>query len=296
MEVYKKGSKGDKVKQIQKVLGITPADGIFGAGTEAAVKKFQKEHGLFPDGVVGQKTLNILMSNLDTDLTHTISTFSNISIENKFLPLKEYINGKYKNEYIILHHTAGHDDPRAVIDSWAKDSLGKVATEFVIGGKRCSDGRNLYDGKIIRSFPEGNQGYHIGQCGSTLMATHSVGIEMCNIGWVKNGKNYVGGTVKPDQICTLSQPFRGYTSWQKYTDKQLKSLHDLLLYIANRDNIDLHKGVYEWIKKEGAFKAFDFHSDAYYGKVKGMLTHANIRKDKFDLFPQPELIDMLLTL
>ena len=34
----------------------------------------------------------------------------------------------------------------------------------------------------------------------------------------------------------------------------------------------------------------------YYGKVKGMWTHTNTRKDKSDMFPQQELIDMLLSL
>lgn len=295
MEVYKRGSKGEQVKQIQKALGI-PVDGTFGFNTELAVKKFQKEHGLFSDGIVGKKTLDALMMNMDTDLTQLVTPGFSLNIENRFLPKNEYINGKYKNEYIILHHTAGHDDPCQVVDSWGKDSLGKIATEFVIGGKRGTDSRSIYDGKIVKAFPDGNQAYHIGQCGSTNMATHSVGIELCNIGWVKNGKSYAGTTVMPNQIVNLLQPFRGYSSWQRYTQAQLKSLHDLLLFIANRDNIDLHKGLIEWIKKEGAAKAFEFHQDAYYGKVKGLLTHANIRKDKFDVSPQPDLIDMLLTL
>ena len=42
MAVYKIGSRGDEIKQIQKALGLK-ADGAFGRGTEAAVKKFQKE-------------------------------------------------------------------------------------------------------------------------------------------------------------------------------------------------------------------------------------------------------------
>ena len=206
------------------------------------------------------------------------------------------MNGKYKNDYIILHHTAGHDDPKAVIDCWAKDSLGKVATEFVVGGKRCFDGRNTFDGQIVRAYPEGNQGYHIGASGSSYMNIHSVGIELCNMGWVKNGKTYTNSLVRPDQIVSLKEPFRGYINWHKYTTKQIEVLRDLLLYIANRDNIDLHTGIYKWIKTEGATKAFDFHQDAYSGKVKGLITHANIRKDKFDVSPQPELIDMILTL
>ena len=295
MAVYKRGSIGEQVKQIQKALGLK-ADGIFGKGTEEAVKNFQKANGLTPDGKVGPKTLEKLMEQMDTDLTTIIKPNTFLDIKEYHLPKTEYVNGKYKNEYIILHHTAGHDDPKAVVDCWAKDSLGRVATEFVIGGKRCTDGRSLYDGQIVRTYPEGNQGYHIGASGSSYMNIHSVGIEVCNIGWVKGGKAYQGSIVQPDQIVTLKEPFRGYLSWQKYTDKQLQALHDLLLYIAKRDNIDLHTGIYKWIKLEGAAKAFDFHQDAYSGRVKGLITHANIRKDKFDMSPQPNLVDMILTL
>ena len=295
MAVYKRGSIGEQVRQIQKALGIQ-ADGIFGKGTEDAVKKFQRENGLTVDGKVGPKTLEKLMSNMDTDLSPIIKPGTVLDIENYYLPKNEYISGKYNNDYIILHHTAGWDNPKQVVDSWAKDSLGKVATEFVIGGQRCTDGRSIYDGKIVRAYPEGNQGYHIGTSGSSYMNTHSVGVELCNMGWVKNGKTYTNSIIRPDQIVSLKEPFRGYIGWHKYTTKQIEVLRDLLLYIANRDNIDLHTGIYKWIKTEGAIKAFDFHQDAYNGKVKGLITHANIRKSKYDVSPQDNLIDMILTL
>ena len=295
MSVYKRGSIGEQVKQIQKALGIK-ADGIFGKGTEDAVKKFQGENYLTADGKVGPKTMKILMEKMDTDLSVIIKPKESLDIKDYYLPKREYINGKYNNDYIVLHHTAGYDNPKAVVDCWAKDSLGRVATEFVIGGQRCTDGRSIYDGQIVRTYPEGNQGYHIGASGSSYMNIHSVGIELCNMGWVKNGKTYTGSIVRPDQIVSLKEPFRGYINWHKYTTKQIEVLRDLLLYVANRDNIDLHTGIYKWIKTEGAMKAFDFHQDAYSGKVKGLITHANIRKSKYDVSPQPELIDMILTL
>lgn len=56
MELYKKGSRGEVVKQIQKALNLLP-DGIYGALTEERVKEFQREHGLKADGVVGPATL-----------------------------------------------------------------------------------------------------------------------------------------------------------------------------------------------------------------------------------------------
>ena len=52
----RKGSKGEWVKKMQKVLGTTP-DGDFGPGTERAVKAWQASKGLTADGIVGPKTL-----------------------------------------------------------------------------------------------------------------------------------------------------------------------------------------------------------------------------------------------
>lgn len=291
--VFKIGYCGDEVKQIQLALGLK-ADGIFGKKTENAVIKFQKENGLFADGIVGEQTLDALNINFDTDL----SKFNHydFDIDEYHLPSEEYLNGNYKNDYIILHHTAGGANPRAVVDGWKKDCIGKVATEFVIGGQNCKTGNTKYDGQIVRAFPEGCQGYHIGKSGSSHMNTHAVGIEICNFGYLKDGKTYTGTLADQSQIITLDSPFRGFLDWHKYSDEQINAVRELLLYISNRDNIDLHEGLYRWIQEDGVMKAFDFHEDAYDGKVKGLLTHTNIRKDKFDCSPQPNLVDMIMSL
>jgi len=47
--------KSELVKQVQSKVGVA-ADGTFGPGTEAAVRNFQRGHGLVPDGIVGPKT------------------------------------------------------------------------------------------------------------------------------------------------------------------------------------------------------------------------------------------------
>jgi peptidoglycan hydrolase-like protein with peptidoglycan-binding domain len=51
----KKGDRGAKVAKVQRWLN-QPDDGIFGRGTKAAVKRFQRRQGLTPDGVVGPAT------------------------------------------------------------------------------------------------------------------------------------------------------------------------------------------------------------------------------------------------
>lgn len=59
--LLKIGSRGEQVKQLQEKLGLG-ADGIFGAGTQAAVKKWQSRNGLIADGVVGTNTWNKLFT------------------------------------------------------------------------------------------------------------------------------------------------------------------------------------------------------------------------------------------
>lgn len=61
----KMGSRGTEVKAVQEKLkerGIYKGsvDGIFGAGTKEAVKKFQKQQGLTADGIAGPATLKKL--------------------------------------------------------------------------------------------------------------------------------------------------------------------------------------------------------------------------------------------
>ena len=60
MPVIKKGSKGDWVVIAQGRLVVAgyplEVDGIFGAKTEFAVRKFQEDHHLTTDGIIGKKT------------------------------------------------------------------------------------------------------------------------------------------------------------------------------------------------------------------------------------------------
>jgi hypothetical protein len=62
---YKRGMKGKKVKLIQEWLCLhgyhIVIDGDFGDATDAAVRLFQKERKLKPDGIVGDKTFEKLV-------------------------------------------------------------------------------------------------------------------------------------------------------------------------------------------------------------------------------------------
>ncbi|NLK20489.1 MAG: LysM peptidoglycan-binding domain-containing protein [Epulopiscium sp.] len=61
MRVLRKGMSGSDVYELQsilKVIGYNPGDidGVFGQKTENAVRDFQRNNGLMPDGVVGSQT------------------------------------------------------------------------------------------------------------------------------------------------------------------------------------------------------------------------------------------------
>jgi putative chitinase len=59
-ETVRVGSRGDTVKLVQEKLGLT-ADGVFGPGTERAVKAWQSANGLTADGIMGPRSLAQLL-------------------------------------------------------------------------------------------------------------------------------------------------------------------------------------------------------------------------------------------
>ncbi|MBE5747667.1 MAG: spore cortex-lytic enzyme [Clostridiales bacterium] len=66
--ILRQGAKGNEVKEVQRRLKKWgyyngSVDGVFGAGTRAAVVKFQKKNGLTADGVVGAATYKALGMN-----------------------------------------------------------------------------------------------------------------------------------------------------------------------------------------------------------------------------------------
>lgn len=79
MMTYKKGDKGEIVKQIQRALHLLP-DGIFGKITEEAVRAFQSDNGLKVDGIVGPATLAKLGIAVATGLKKSKRTITEIIV------------------------------------------------------------------------------------------------------------------------------------------------------------------------------------------------------------------------
>ncbi|HIG40731.1 MAG: N-acetylmuramoyl-L-alanine amidase [bacterium] len=249
------------------------------------------------DGIVGPQTFAAVReANATTDNAEKVySPYPGLTVNKYFLPPGEYKPGPTTKDYLFLHHTAGWNNPYNTVDGWAKDDRGTIATEFVLGGSSVKGNDDRYDGELLQCVPEGGYGWHLGKNGSQSMHTNSVAIEVCNFSYAVNGKTYVNIPIHEDQLIELPAPFRGHRHWHKYSDSQIETLRLFILWIAERDSIDVRAGLVSEIRKNGAV-AFEFNDDAYNGRIKGMWTHTNTRKDKFDLFPQPNLMEMLLGL
>jgi hypothetical protein len=94
-----------------------------------------------------------------------------------------------------------------------------------------------------------------------------------------------GTEVIKEEVVRLEKPFRGHLYFQKYSDKQLKSLQILMNYLCEMHNIPKTYNDDMW----------EVSSNALNGKG-GIYTHVSFRKDKSDCFPQADLTRIILVL
>ena len=230
-----------------------------------------------------------------------------LQITDKILEKGEYVEEKTTKNTIYLHATAGSHRADWTIDAWNKDRTGdksrlRVATSFVLGGlDKKGTNKDGMDGKLYRAFNEDYWAHHLGlkTTNNTLLNKQSIGIEICNYGPITKSKDgafltYVNSQVDPSQVCDLGYKYRGYQYYHKYTPKQIEVLRELLIHLSGKYSIDLKQGLLSVIDKPNG-GGFEVNQDALSGKP-GVWSHTNVRKDKFDVFPQPELITMLKSL
>jgi hypothetical protein len=211
-------------------------------------------------------------------------------------PTTQYIQEKKSKTQIYLHHTAGNSNAINVFKGW-ESNLERISTCVVIAGKPGKSD-TFTDGQIIQGFPSECWAYHLGLTESTFhkfnlpyksLDKESIGIEICNWGQLtyKNNKyyNYVNKVVANEEVVELSTPFRGCKYFHNYTDAQIQSVKELLIYWKSKYNIPLtyHNDI------------FDVNVRALRGE-SGVYTHCSVRYDKVDIYPHPKMIEMLKSL
>ncbi len=192
-------------------------------------------------------------------------------------PENQFYTEKNTKKQIVIHHTVSNGNAKNVQNGWAKNPE-RVGTAFIIDG----------DGVIYQCFSSSQWAHHLGTklANNTLLNQQSIGIEVCNWGGLtkKNNKyfNFVGAEIDVKDVVDYGQKWHGYQYYQKYSDKQIESLRQLIVYLCDTYNIS----------KEYDSAMWELCNNATSGK-NGIYTHVSYRKDKSDMHPQIELKKML---
>jgi N-acetylmuramoyl-L-alanine amidase len=183
----KKGAEGPAVKQLQdalvKLKYLTAADaktgpGVFGAKTEAAVKKFQADHKLPTTGYYGEQTQAALKKELaktqaPTEPPSKPGVFKKPEVINAPSPNSDSRNGT-DIDTIVLHHTA------------TNNGAGDLAHMRTPGSKVSAHYMVDRDGKIYQLVNDQKRAWHAGKGElhgvPTDINSRSIGIEIVNDG------------------------------------------------------------------------------------------------------------------
>lgn len=235
----------------------------------------------------------------------------------KKIPLKtdQYYQGVYSKKHIILHHTAG-GSAASSIAGWAANPA-HIATPYVID-------RN---GDIFECFDPKYWAYHLGVPASIKsLEQSSIGIEICCYGSLAVAKKdhvplpgkpqkyktgdlitYTGKSIEPANWAKLL-PYKPHinpfadkncivydatnkgasydgTTFEAYTPEQIAALTQLLPYLIDRFKI---------ILQADRRSFWEYQNPATL--PMGIYSHTTVRKDKNDIFPQKEIVDLVYSL
>lgn len=194
---------------------------------------------------------------------------------------KHYYTKEYEKKRIVLHYTVGN----LVGDFGALTTSSKVSTAYLISR----------EGKILQLFDPKYWAYHLGPGalgGNEYQSQQTIGIEISNYGWLErrvdklyNAYGQLYCTLEDkDQYTYTPLTFRGELMpikfqegqyWANFTEAQYVSIKKLLKVLTTQFNIP-----YQFLAPE---RRLAYTNDVL--SFKGIVTHVNYRKDKWDIGP-----------
>jgi len=208
-------------------------------------------------------------------------------IQHNFPP-DQYKRAVTNKTQVTLHHTVSGKGVKGDIGWWLRDPK-RIATHFIID----------WEGIIHQNYSTRYWGYHLG-CGDASLDASAIAIEIDSWGALMQDVNGAWRPVRWDKtkgkfspsmhhkalgierVHILDEPYRGFYGFEKYTDKAIESLRQLLVYCNEKYGIPIDYREDMW----------DLSSDALAG-IPGVYSHTSYRKDKSDIYPYPKLIEML---
>lgn len=306
---------GEDVKYMQsklKELGFHKGrvDGNYGQDTLVSVVNFQREMGLKSDGVVSLQTWSQIVNfdkkqvlNQVVDIPFNVSYVGSdgLKIYDSNISDDYYYDKTTKKNTIWIKNTLSLNKPD-ITDRWelafSRDKEGqievdennqpiklKTSTHYTIGGFYKDD--TIWDGKVVRNFDDKFWSYHSPFINQTKnLNSMSVSIEISNLGPLlkKDGLFYTKNGIQIQDSEVLELDFMGYKYWNRYTNNQVESLGKLLSHLIKKWNMEFQKENYD----ESWFK---YHKK--WNSVDGIRTDSQVSFERFGLFPQNEIIQML---
>jgi N-acetyl-anhydromuramyl-L-alanine amidase AmpD len=188
------------------------------------------------------------------------------------LPPKDYVAVATPKDLIVLHFTAGQT-ARSAYETWTQDPR-RIATAYIVDR----------DGTIYEMFDPRYWASHLGIRGGPVHDRRSIGIEIANVGPLtpsadRRSLNWWTG----HPFCALDetnayrqQRYRGYEYYAAFPPTQVDAVGALVRHLVERFSIPRQLAP--------AARRHEF-DEAFFASFRGIATHANFRKDKYDIGP-----------
>ena len=212
--IYKEGSTGEIVKQIQKVVGCTPDDSVWGPKTTAAVRAWQKAHNLVADGIAGPATLAAMGISETATATDINITKAPISTHITYMPRRQ-------PQYIAIHYTAGG----------SSRSGQAMATRNVFLKREASADYVVDDAQIVQVNPDPRNYYcwAVGDKKNPYTGGGSL------YGKAKN-RNTISIEICSNLAAGTSAKMPNHSGWS-FTDAALNNARQLVRYLMQQYGI-----------------------------------------------------------
>jgi hypothetical protein len=194
-------------------------------------------------------------------------------------PETQYYKEVFKKEIVVLHHTGSGKGPGGDYRHFLSDPL-RIATAQIINS----------DGSCAQLFNSKYWGHHIGcaHANNRRLNQISIAVEIDSWGGLTYDldkqvfRSWTKEIVPEDQVVEYEKSFRGFRFFQKYTPEHIESVRLFLLNWNKVHGIPLDYNEDMWDISQRALEG-----------APGIWSHTSYRKDKSDVHPQKELIEML---
>lgn len=189
-------------------------------------------------------------------------------------PDDQYYPVECPKNQIVLHHTVSQT-VNGTIQDW-KNTPERVGVCMIVD--RDGTMYQLYSSKFWAHHLGLKSAYiqkHNGTKTNVQLNQNSIGIEIMSWGGI-------GKEQGAKNLITYPEGYRGFKTFERYTDAQIESVKNLLLYWGERYNIPLDYNEDMW----------DVSLNALNGK-SGIWSHSSFLDEKSDIAPQPNMVEML---